>query len=113
MFHVATPRHGLGKLKAGPWRYGAPTGLRGLADDLARDLTVSPEVEVRAVGRGDGGQPTVDGTVYDAVVLAMPDPQAARLLDPELADERAAVADRVGSNLADYVRLRFIMRKPA
>ena len=32
------------------------------------------------------------------------------------ADERAtiaeAVADRVGSNVADYVRLRFIMRKP-
>ena len=31
-------------------------------------------------------------------------------------DERdeigAAVADRVGSNVADYVRLRFIMRKP-
>jgi len=31
-------------------------------------------------------------------------------------DERQAVADavaaRVGSNLADYVRLRFIMRKP-
>jgi SAM-dependent methyltransferase len=25
----------------------------------------------------------------------------------------AAVADRVGSNIADYVRLRFIMRKPA
>jgi hypothetical protein len=25
----------------------------------------------------------------------------------------AAVADRVGSNVADYVRLRFIMRKPA
>jgi tripartite-type tricarboxylate transporter receptor subunit TctC len=32
-------------------------------------------------------------------------------------DERAgiaeAVADRVGSNVADYVRLRFVMRKPA
>ena len=25
----------------------------------------------------------------------------------------AAVAERVGSNVADYVRLRFIMRKPA
>jgi hypothetical protein len=24
----------------------------------------------------------------------------------------AAVADRVGSNIADYIRLRFIMRKP-
>jgi SAM-dependent methyltransferase len=37
-----------------------------------------------------------------------------RALVPE--DERAeigtAVADRIGSNIADYVRLRFIMRKP-
>jgi hypothetical protein len=24
----------------------------------------------------------------------------------------AAVADRIGTNIADYVRLRFIMRKP-
>ncbi len=31
----------------------------------------------------------------------------------ERADIAAAVADRVGSNVADYVRLRFIMRKPA
>jgi SAM-dependent methyltransferase len=30
----------------------------------------------------------------------------------ERADIGAAVADRVGSNVADYVRLRFIMRKP-
>jgi SAM-dependent methyltransferase len=32
--------------------------------------------------------------------------------DAERADIGAAVADRVGSNIADYVRLRFIMRKP-
>ncbi|HEX5258221.1 MAG TPA: SAM-dependent methyltransferase, partial [Sphingomicrobium sp.] len=31
----------------------------------------------------------------------------------ERADIGAAVADRFGSNVADYVRLRFIMRKPA
>jgi hypothetical protein len=31
----------------------------------------------------------------------------------ERAEIAAAVADRVGSNVADYVRLRFIMRKPA
>jgi SAM-dependent methyltransferase len=31
----------------------------------------------------------------------------------ERADIGAAVADRVGSNIADYVRLRFIMRKPS
>ncbi len=32
--------------------------------------------------------------------------------EEERADIGAAVADRVGSNVADYVRLRFIMRKP-
>lgn len=31
----------------------------------------------------------------------------------ERAEIAAAVADRVGTNVADYVRLRFIMRKPA
>ncbi len=29
------------------------------------------------------------------------------------ADLADAVAERVGTNIADYVRLRFIMRKPA
>lgn len=33
--------------------------------------------------------------------------------DREQDEIGAAVADRVGSNVADYVRLRFIMRKPA
>jgi SAM-dependent methyltransferase len=33
--------------------------------------------------------------------------------DEERAEIGTAVADRVGSNMADYVRLRFIMRKPA
>lgn len=33
--------------------------------------------------------------------------------EEERSDIGAAVADRVGSNVADYVRLRFIMRKPA
>ena len=33
--------------------------------------------------------------------------------EEERADIGTAVADRIGSNVADYVRLRFIMRKPA
>ena len=37
----------------------------------------------------------------------------AQVPDNERAEIGAAVADRVGSNVADYVRLRFIMRKPA
>ena len=37
----------------------------------------------------------------------------AQVPEGERAEIAAAVADRVGSNVADYVRLRFIMRKPA
>ena len=37
----------------------------------------------------------------------------AQVPEAERAEIGAAVADRVGSNIADYVRLRFIMRKPA
>lgn len=88
-FPVAGP-DGLGAPKTGPVRYGAPRGLRSLAEDLATGLAVRQEETVAAVGPG----PTVDGAGYDAVVLAMPDPQAERLLDPALADERAAVGDR-------------------
>lgn len=94
-FHVATPRSGLGEVKAGPVRYGARGGLRSLATDLADGLPVVQEREVTAVRRGEDGRPTVDGTPYDAVVLALPDPQAAHLLDRSLPDERAAVSDRV------------------
>ena len=37
----------------------------------------------------------------------------AQVPEGERAEIAAAVADRIGSNVADYVRLRFIMRKPA
>lgn len=37
----------------------------------------------------------------------------AQVPEDERAEIGAAVADRVGSNIADYVRLRFIMRKPS
>ena len=37
----------------------------------------------------------------------------AQVPEGERSEIGAAVADRVGSNVADYVRLRFIMRKPA
>jgi len=37
----------------------------------------------------------------------------AQVPENERAEIAAAIADRVGSNVADYVRLRFIMRKPA
>jgi hypothetical protein len=39
--------------------------------------------------------------------------ERAAVPEEERAEIGTAVADRVGSNVADYVRLRFIMRKPA
>jgi len=88
-FHVATP-DGLGERKTGPLRYGAGAGLRSLVEDLLTGLPVTQQSDVGSVGP----DATVDGQAYAAVVLAMPDPQALRLLDPRLTAERSAVADR-------------------
>lgn len=66
--------------KPGPVRWAAPGGLRSLVEDLAADLDVRSADPVQRVGT-DGG-PAVDGERCDAVVLAMPDPQARRLLEP-------------------------------
>ena len=88
-FHVATPA-GLGGLKPGPLRYGAAGGLRSLIEDLLEGFEVAHHSEVSQVGPGA----RIDGRQYAAVVLAMPDPQALRLLCAELTAERAAVADR-------------------
>lgn len=75
--------------KRGPMRYAAPAGLRSLVEALADGLDVSQEVVIDHVGAG----PTANGDAYDAVVLAMPGPQAERLLDPELATEHAVLAN--------------------
>jgi predicted NAD/FAD-dependent oxidoreductase len=63
--------------------------LRSLVAALAEGLPVELEHQVEHVGPG----PTVDGEAADAVVLAMPDPQARRLLD-ESTPARAAVGGR-------------------
>jgi renalase len=63
----------------GPQRWAAPGGLGGLVAELAAGLTVERGREVRRIGPG----PVVDGEPADAVVLAMPDPQALRLLEPD------------------------------
>jgi renalase len=80
-FRVAGP-DGLGEAKSGPVRFAAPGGMRSLADDLAAGL----DVERRTVERVGPG-PEVDGEPARAVVLAMPGPQATRLLGdlPDLA----------------------------
>lgn len=74
--------------KSGPMRWAAPRGLRSLVEDLADGLDVQQR-QVSEVGPG----PSVDGQPAAAVVLAMPDPQAKRLLDPALAREAAALTD--------------------
>lgn len=74
--------------KPGPMRWAAHAGLRSLVEDLAAGLDVRQET-VSAVQPG----PLVDGTPAEAVVLAMPDPQARRLLDAALAEEVAALDD--------------------
>lgn len=62
--------------KSGPQRWAAPGGLRSLVADLAEGLRIDTRRTVAEVTPG----PVVDGEPACAVVLAMPDPQAARLV---------------------------------
>lgn len=78
--------------KPGPWRWSAPGGLRSLVADLAEGLPIDTGRTVASVTRTSSG-PVVDDDPASAVVLAMPDPQAARLLHPAL-PAAGAVADR-------------------
>jgi predicted NAD/FAD-dependent oxidoreductase len=64
--------------KSGPMRWGAAGGLRSLVEDLAEGLLVEHDHTVQAVTSRPA--PTVDGRPASAVALAMPDPQARRLL---------------------------------
>ena len=68
-----------GEPARGPVRWAAPGGLRALAADLAEGLDVRLETPVTAIPED-----------ADAVVLAMPGPQALRLDPPD------AVADAAG-----------------
>lgn len=102
---------GLVESTSGPMRYGAPNGLRAVVQDLAVGLVVTFEREVSLVTETPD-RVEVDGTTFDHVVLAMPDPQAQRLLaspreildrewEPTIAvalrfDERAWPADLHG-----------------
>jgi predicted NAD/FAD-dependent oxidoreductase len=79
-FAVAGPG-GLEERKPGPLRYAAPAGLRSLVADLAAGLDVAQE---RTVERVDDGV-RVDGEEVPAAVLALPGPQARRLVDDALA----------------------------
>ncbi|GAB3356805.1 NAD(P)/FAD-dependent oxidoreductase [Modestobacter lapidis] len=80
-FAVGGP-DGLTRTTTGPVRYGTAGGLRGLVADLATGLDLVQERTVHEVTADGAGRPSVDGERVDAVVLAMPDPQARRLLPP-------------------------------
>ena len=84
---------GLGDTKPGPMRYAAPGGLRSLVIDLAEDLWFSGATPVDVVEASAAG-PQVDGESFDAVVLAMPDPQALRVLGSGLDEERNVLAEQ-------------------
>jgi renalase len=81
--------------KSGPMRWAAPGGLRGLVEDLANGLDVR-EQTVSSIGPGLD----VGGLEAAAVVLAMPDPQARRLLHPTYAAEIEALDDPFAPVLA-------------
>jgi predicted NAD/FAD-dependent oxidoreductase len=79
-FSVSEPGHPLVS-KSGPVRYAAPAGLRSLVVDLAEGIEIELEHGITSL---DGGGTERSGTERsgsgDTVVLAMPDPQARRLL---------------------------------
>jgi len=79
-FVVVDP-DGMQTPKPGPMRWAAPLGFRSLALDLAEGLDVVSE---RTVGRVEPS--LVDGEAAGEVVLAMPEPQAARLTDAPLGE---------------------------
>jgi len=100
---LAVFENGSRAASAGPMRWAAPDGLGSLVVDLATGLDVELNREVRSVGPG----PRVDGEPADAVVLAMPDPQAAALVDAAQVQDRAwnpvlAVAMRWPERMWDF-----------
>ncbi|WP_199523819.1 NAD(P)/FAD-dependent oxidoreductase [Micromonospora craterilacus] len=90
----------------GPMRWAAPRGLRSLVEHLAKDLPVAVNRLVLGIEPG----PAVDGHKCAAVVLAMPGPQAALLLDPALAEATELVRQQRWSPTLAAV-LRFPTRR--
>jgi renalase len=101
-FRTAGPA-GLGEPKSGPMRYAAPGGMRSLVEDLASGLDVQQRI-VGPIGPGAA----VDSEAARVVVLAMPGPQAVRLL----ADHHPALAADADSPYAPGIAVvaRFAQR---
>ena len=103
-FRVAGPA-GLGEAKQGPMRFAAPGGMRSLVEDLATGVRTVERV-VPPIGPGL----EVDGEAEAArvVVLAMPGPQAVRLLEPHHPGLVAAATQRYSPGIT--VAARFAER---
>lgn len=87
--------------KSGPMRYAAPGGLRALATDLTEGVEVEfahPVDSVSTVSTGSSGSSGSSGAGF--TVLAMPDPQARRLLP---ADSSVAMSLDDGSGWAPTI----------
>ena len=84
-FAVCTPGGRTGSSPATE-RWAAAGGLRAIVEHLADGLDVELEAEVEWVAPAADG-PSVDGAPAAAAVLAMPEPQAARVVPAELAGE--------------------------
>jgi hypothetical protein len=82
-FHLASPEGRVGTTTGLP-RWAAAGGLRSLVENLAEGLDVTAQREVEEVAV-EGDRLLVDGDPARAVVLAMPDPQAADLLPEPVA----------------------------
>lgn len=85
---------GLGEAKTGPMRFAAPQGMRSLVEDLAAGIEVERTV-VDPIG------PELEARV---VVLAMPGPQAVRLLAPHHAELVSDADQAYGSAIAVVAR---------
>jgi renalase len=97
-FRVAGP-DGLGAAKPGPMRYAAPGAMRSLVEDLATGIDIEQQV-VGAIG----ADLAVEGDAPRIVVLAMPGPQAVRLLQPHHAALAAEAEQAYASGIAVVAR---------
>lgn len=92
-FHLADSS-GLTGVKTGPMRYAAPAGLRSFPAWLAEGLVIEQSHIVERVEVRDG-EVVVDGEGVRAVALCLPDPQAARMIDPDLIETSGMIWEPV------------------
>ena len=90
---AALTQAGFGEPKEGPWRYATKAGLRSLVADIADAEPQLHPVLGSPVSVVEAG-PSVDGEPADAVVLAMPDPQVKRILDPGFTQLQEVISGR-------------------